>query len=140
MRIRLRTLPSLPELFFIFLIIIIISLAHPISAGNYFYHPEVQFRIDPPIHGQTDFTMRLKRYEKRNDRLYGHIHFERWQIIYSASVMNGPFNTVCYMEHGLGLGLKNFSASKPFRGFALTGFITCIRRDPTWEPEEMFDS
>ena len=79
--------------------------------------------------------MKMKRYQKRNDRVYGHIHFDRWQIIKSASIVDGPLHTVCYLEHGLGLGMANFNIYKPFTGFALTGFVTCLIRDASWRLE-----
>lgn len=137
MRIRLSILPFLPDLFLIFLNIIIfsISLADPTSASFYYNQPQVEIRFDPPILGKSVLTMGLKRYHRRNDRFYGHIHFDRWQIVKSASIVEGPLNTVCYLEHGMNLGLKDFNFYEPFKGYALTGFVTCLVRDAGWELE-----
>ena len=132
MRPKLSPLP-LQKPTLLFVILFITSIATSTSAGLYSKYPFVELRIDPPFFDQSILTMPMRRYRKRKDRVFGHIHFDNRRLINSISLLKGPLNTVCHLELGQGMGMEDFDFHRPFSGYAYTGFVTCKFRDSMWQ-------
>ena len=122
----------LQRLLFLIIIVLIASIATATPAGLWARYPRIELQIDPPVLERSVFTMPMKRYWKRNDRIYGHIHFDYPRVIKSVSILRGPHDAVCYVQLGWGMRMEKFNYYRPFEGHAQSWFVTCLVRDPKW--------